>query len=237
MGLSKSPGPSGLGPAHWRILIQVQGVPEILAQAFNEILGSAQKREYRDLYAFRFALIPKDGVAGKHRPVAIGETITMAFHKILLSRLKAQVTGYLEHEQIAFRRNAHAVGVRMAFNSMQKEGTQAVALDMQNAFNSIPKEEILHGLDEAHVPLVLRNYTEARSAPRLGPLRRPAEHDAYCLGQNALLRQLKLIAYADDVLIFHENISVDAADIIREASDLARRFGLTVNVDKCKDRK
>ncbi|ESU40140.1 Reverse transcriptase, partial [Giardia duodenalis] len=233
MGLSKSPGPSGLGPAHWRVMIQVPGMPETL----NEILGSAQRREHRDLYAFRFALIPKDGVAGKHRPVAIGETITMAFHKILLSRLKAQVTGYLEHEQIAFRRNAHAVGVRMAFNSMQKEGTQAVALDMQNAFNSIPKEEILHGLDEAHVPLVLRNYTEARSAPRLGPLRRPAEHDAYCLGQNALLRQLKLIAYADDVLIFHENISVDAADIIGEASDLAKRFGLTVNVDKCKDRK
>ena len=249
MGLSKSPGPSGLGPAHWRVIIQVPGVPEVLAQAFNEILGSAQKREYRDLYAFRLALIPKDGAAGKYRPVAIGETITMAFHKILLSRLKAQVTGYLEHEQIAFRRNAHAVGVRMAFNAMQKEGTQAVSLDIQNAFNSIPREEILHGLDEAHVPLILRNYIEAflqlRHAAHLDsvpcgvPQGDPLSMMLYCLGQNAFLRQLKLkhpnlIAYADDVLIFHDNISVDATDIIREASDLARHFGLTVNIDKCK---
>ena len=60
MGLSKSPGPPGLGPAHWRVMIQVPGMPETLAQAFNEILGSAQRREYRDLYAFRFVLIPKD---------------------------------------------------------------------------------------------------------------------------------------------------------------------------------
>ena len=42
MGLSKSPGLSGLGPAHWRVLIQVPGVPDILVQAFNEILGSPE---------------------------------------------------------------------------------------------------------------------------------------------------------------------------------------------------
>ena len=82
MGLSKSPGPSGLGPAHWRVLIQVQGVPEALAQAFNEILGAAQRRGYRALYEFRLVLIPKDETGSKYRPIAISETIMMAFHKI-----------------------------------------------------------------------------------------------------------------------------------------------------------
>ena len=32
---------------------------------------------------------------------------------------------------------------------------------MTNAFNSIPREEILRGLDQASVPLILRNYIEA----------------------------------------------------------------------------
>ena len=49
----------------------------------------------------------------------------------------------------------------MAYNEMQKDSTQVISLDISNAFNSIPREEILHGLDEAHLPLVLRNYIEA----------------------------------------------------------------------------
>ena len=49
----------------------------------------------------------------------------------------------------------------MAYLEMQRDGTQAVSLDIANAFNSIPREEILRGLDQASVPLVLRNYIEA----------------------------------------------------------------------------
>ncbi|EFO64007.1 Reverse transcriptase [Giardia lamblia P15] len=161
MGLSKPPGPSGLGPAHWRVLIQAQGVPEALAQAFNEILGAAQRRGCRALYEFRLVLIPKDETGSKYRPIAISETIMMAFHKIVLSRLRTQILAFLETEQIAFRLNAHAVGVRMAYTEMQVDGTQAVSLDITNAFNSIPREEILRGLDQASVPLILRNYIEA----------------------------------------------------------------------------
>ncbi|ESU40766.1 Reverse transcriptase, partial [Giardia duodenalis] len=153
MGLSKSP-----GPAHWRILIQVQGVPEILAQAFNEIFCAAHRRGYRALYEFRLVLIPKDEEGNKYRPVAISETIMMAFHKIVL---RTQILAFLETEQIAFRLNAHAVGVRMAYMEMQRDGTQAVSLDIANTFSSIPREGILRGLDQANVPLVLRNYIEA----------------------------------------------------------------------------
>lgn len=45
MGLSKSSGPSRLGPVHWRS-IQVRCVPEILTQAFKEILSTTQRRRY-----------------------------------------------------------------------------------------------------------------------------------------------------------------------------------------------
>ena len=85
----------------------------------------------------------------------------MAFHKIVPSRLRTQILAFLETEQIAFRLNAHAVGVRMAYTEMQVDGTQAVSLDITNAFNSIPREEILCGLDQASVPLILRNHIEA----------------------------------------------------------------------------
>ncbi|EFO60774.1 Hypothetical protein GLP15_4996 [Giardia lamblia P15] len=44
---------------------------------------------------------------------------------------------------------------------MQVDGTHAVSLDITNAFNSIPREEILRGLDQASVPLILRNHIEA----------------------------------------------------------------------------
>ena len=117
--------------------------------------------QFRDLYAFRLALIPKEGAPGKYRPIAIGETIITVLHKILLAKLKDLTLRFLEPEQIAFLQNAHAIGVRRAFDQMQKEGTHAISLDISNAFNSIPREEILHGLDEAGMPLILRNYVES----------------------------------------------------------------------------
>ncbi|EFO65323.1 Reverse transcriptase/endonuclease, putative [Giardia lamblia P15] len=246
MGLSKSPGPSGLGPAHWRVLIQAQGVPEALAQAFNEILGAAQRRGYRALYEFRLVLIPKDETGSRYRPIAISETIMMALHKIVLSRLRTQILALLETEQIALHR-MHMGGVRMAYTEMQADGTHAVSLGITNAFNSIPREEILRGLDQASVPLILRNHIEAflqlRHAAHLDsvpcgvPQGDPLSMLLYCVGQNLFIKELKeryprLIAYADDILIFHSDNS-DATGIVTEATTLAKRYGLTVNTGKC----
>ena len=58
----------------------------------------------------------------------------------------------------------------------------------------------------------------------------------YCVGQNLFIKELKeryprLIAYADDILIFHSDNS-DATGIITEATPLAIRYGLTVDIDK-----
>ena len=127
-----------------------------------------------------------------------------AMHKLLLSRIQASKMARLH----------------LGRTPVQKEGMQAVALDIQNAFSSIPREEILHGLDEAHVPLVLRNYVEARSTPRLGPLWRPLSMMLYCLGQNAYMRQIKalypnIVASADDIVIFHNDLETDATELAR----------------------
>ena len=50
----------------------------------------------------------------------------------------------------------------------------------------------------------------------------------YCLGQNLFIKELKeryprLIAYADDILIFHS-----------DATRMAKQYGLTINMDKCR---
>ena len=136
----------------------------------------------------------------------------------------------------------------MAYMEMQRDGTQAVSLDITNAFNSIPREEILRGLDQASVPLVLRNYIEAflqmrhaahlESVPCGVPQGDPLSMLLYCVGQNLFIKELKeryprLIAYADDILIFHSDDS-DATEIIAGATRLAKQYGLTINMDKCK---
>ena len=60
----------------------------------------------------------------------------------------------------------------------------------------------------------------------------------YCVGQNAFIKQLKttyprLIAYADDILIFHDS-DVDATKIIEHATDVARHYGLAINIDNAR---
>lgn len=54
--------------------------------------------------------------------------------------------------------NAKAVGIRRAHDATQSAGAQAISIDIANAFNSIPRDEILNGLDVAQVPRTMRNY-------------------------------------------------------------------------------
>ncbi|EFO60974.1 Hypothetical protein GLP15_3331, partial [Giardia lamblia P15] len=161
----------------------------------------------------------------------------MAFHKIVLSRLRTQMLALLETEQM---HSTECTWVVSAWHTeTQVDGTQAVSLGITNAFNSIPREEILRGLDQAGVPLILRNHIEAflrlRHAAHLDSVPR-AEYAPTLRGAEPVHQELKeryprLIAYADDILIFHSDNS-DATGTIAEATTLARRYGLTINIDK-----
>ena len=157
MGLSKSPGPSGLGCA---------GESSSRCRASRRPLrrpstrSSARPRGGDTGPCTSSAWSsPKDETGSKYRPVAISETIMMAFHKIVLSRLRTQTLAFLETEQM---HSTECTWVVSAWHTeMQVDGTQEVSLGITNAFNSIPREEILRGLDQAGVPLILRNYIEA----------------------------------------------------------------------------
>ena len=183
LGVSKSP-----GPVHWRFLMQIPGVPDVIVDAFNELLGTQNRRAFRELYAFRMALIPKDN--GGYRPVVLSESIIVAFHKLLLTRFQAYMPDPSQG-QLAFISNAHAVGIRRAYDAMQAAGAQALTLDIQNAFNSIPRDEILNGLDAAQVPRTLRNYVASFLQLRHGlhlhevPQGDPLSMLLYCLGHSS----------------------------------------------------
>ena len=136
------------------------------------------------------------------------------------------------------------MGIRRAHDAMQCAGAQAISIDITNAFNSIPREEILNGLDVAQVPRTMRNYIASFLQLRHGlhmhevPQGDPLSMLLYCLGQGAFLEKVResfpsLIAYADDILIIHDD-SQNAQQIVDRAATLAREHGLTINLDKCK---
>ncbi|ESU34667.1 Reverse transcriptase [Giardia duodenalis] len=111
--------------------------------------------EVMAMFEFRAILIPKE--SDGYRPIAIGETVTNIFHRILLKRL-IRHANYLSCEQIAFKQNAYAVGVRRAHELISRPGMHAVSLDTKNAFNSLPRAEVVRALNEAGVPKVLIDY-------------------------------------------------------------------------------
>lgn len=105
-----------------------------LTQAYNELMTHPDAMsDVMALFEFRAVLIPKE--AGGYRPIAIGETITNIFHRILLKRL-IKHANYLSCEQIAFKKNAYPVGIRRAHELISRAGMQAISLDIKNAFNS-----------------------------------------------------------------------------------------------------
>eukprot|EP00701_Giardia_intestinalis_P001957 XP_001705781.1 Reverse transcriptase/endonuclease, putative [Giardia lamblia ATCC 50803] len=83
--------------------------------------------------------------------------VTNIFHCVLPKRLVRHAS-YLSCEQIAFKQNAYAVGVRRAHELISRRGMHAVSFDIKNAFNSLPRAEVARALNEAGVPKVLVDY-------------------------------------------------------------------------------
>ena len=127
---------------------------------------------------------------------------------------------------------------------MQSAGAQAVSIDIANAFNSIPRDEILNGLDIAQVPRTMRNYIASFLQLRHGlQFHEVPQGDSlsmllYCLGQRAFFEKVRshiptLLACANDLLIVHDE-SQDPQGIVDQVATLTREHGLTVIMDKCR---
>ncbi|ESU40402.1 Hypothetical protein GSB_155064, partial [Giardia duodenalis] len=242
----KAPGASGLGPVQLKAMKQNEEFTKYLTQAYNELMTHPDAMsDVMALFEFRAVLIPKE--AGGYRPIAIGETITNIFHRILLKRL-IKHANYLSCEQIAFKKNAYPVGIRRAHELISRAGMQAISLDIKNAFNSVPRAEVIRALNEAGAPLVLigyvKNFLELRHSEDVKcevcgvPQGDPLSMFLFCMAFERFLRRLKghgltFLAYADDVVVFHDAQTPPGA-IIQLATEEAAAMGLEIRGDKCR---
>ncbi|ESU35838.1 Reverse transcriptase, partial [Giardia duodenalis] len=173
--------------------------------------------------------------------------VTNIFHRVLLKRL-IRHANYLSCEQIAFKQNAYAVGVRRAHELISRPGMHAVSLDIKNALNSLPRAEVVRALNEAGVPKVLidyiRNFLDLRHSKDVKcevcgvPQGDPLSMFLFCMAIERLLRRLKergitFLAYADDIVAFHDE-AYPAGAIVQQATVEAAAMGLAIRSDKCK---
>ena len=233
----KASGVSGLGPVQLKAMKQNDSFVKYLTQAYNELTTHPEAMpEVMAMFEFRAILIPKE--SDGYRPIAIGETVTNIFHRILLKRL-IKHANYLSCEQIAFKQNAYAVGVRRAHELISRPGMHAVSLDIKNAFNSLPRAEVVRALNEAGVPKVLidyiRNFLDLRHSKDVKcevcgvPQGDPLSMFLFCMATERLLRRLKergitFLAYADDIVAFHDEAY--PAGVITQLA-----MGLTIRSD------
>ena len=135
--------------------------------------------------------------------------------------------------------NAYAVGVRRAHELISRPGMHPVSLDIKNAFNSLPRAEVVRALNEAGVPKVLidyiRNFLDLRHSKDVKcevcgvPQGDPLSMFLFCMAIERLLRRLKergitFLAYADDIVAFHDE-AYPAGAIVQQA------MGLTIRSD------
>ena len=233
-------GPSGLAKAHLLHLCEHAGAAEVFAAALAQLLASKDWAALGPLAEFRLKLLPKPG--GRWRPIAVQETLLVAFHRLLLRQTPA--LRRLPPWQLAFEHLAQVKAIRRAEELKRTHHLHTV--DVRNAFNSGPHPVILFALHRAGVPLgtveYVASFLAARRAPDLPsvpagvPQGDPLSMAMFCQclvwPVEASLPQYKVIAYADDlVLAAAEGVPADRARADAQAA--LATVGLTVEPAKC----
>ncbi|ESU40772.1 Reverse transcriptase/endonuclease [Giardia duodenalis] len=233
-------GPSGLGKKHLLFLCEKVGAADIFADAFRAIFGSCSWTDARPLCEFRLRLIPKPN--GKWRPIAIQETLLVAFHRLILKQTPS--LRKLPPWQLAFSPLAQVKAIARA--EALKRDCHLLTVDVKNAFNSVPHPVLLFSLHRARVPAATVSYVEsflrARHAPDLPavpagvPQGDPLSMAMFCHALTWLvesfLAQYEVLAYADD-MILASSPSVPASTVREDAHAALARVGLSVTIEKC----
>lgn len=233
-------GPSGLGRKHLIYLCERADAADVLANALRMLLNSANWDAAKSLSEFRLRLLPKPN--GKWRPIAIQETLLVAFHRMIL-RQTSQLRK-MPHWQYAFESLAQVKSIHKA--EELKKTHHLLTVDVKNAFNSLPHQVILFSLAKALVPkpviayvssfLKARHSLDLPSVPAGVPQGDPLSMAMFCLSLiwpvETFLNEHKIIAYADDIVIaFNPNIHLDT--VKQGAITALSKVGLVVEPSKC----
>ena len=233
-------GPSGLAKAHLLHLCEHAGAAEVFATALAQLLTSKDWAGVGPLAEFRLKLLPKPG--GRWRPIAVQETLLVAFHRLLLRQTPA--LRRLPPWQLAFEHLAQVKAIRRAEELKRTHHLHTV--DVRNAFNSVPHPAILFALHRAGVPQGLVGYVasflSARHAPDLPsvpagvPQGDPLSMAMFCHSivwpVESSLSAYEVLAYADDMILAADP-SVPASRVRDDARDALARVGLSVVPEKC----
>ncbi|ESU34727.1 Hypothetical protein DHA2_154256 [Giardia duodenalis] len=210
-----------------------------LTQAYNELTTHPEAMsDVTAMFEFRAILIPKesDGYPDRdrrdgheHLPPRPAEAADQA------CQLPLMRADRLHAERICGRREE---GPR----AHQQAGMHAVSLDTKKALNSLPRAEVVRALNEAGVPKVLidyiRNFLDLRHSKDVKcevcgvPQGDPLSMFLFCMAIERLLRRLEergitFLAYADDIVAFHDE-AYPAGAIVQQA------MGLAIRSNKCK---
>ncbi|EFO65688.1 Reverse transcriptase/endonuclease [Giardia lamblia P15] len=233
-------GPSGLGKRHLLYLCEKAGAAEIFADALKGLFSSCSWEHIRPLCEFRLRLLPKPN--GKWRPIAVQETLLVAFHRLLLRQ--APALRRMPSWQLAFESLAQVKAIHRA--EELKKSHHLLAVDVKNAFNSVPHSVILFSLCRAMAPrplvLYIASFLQARhsqdlpSVPAGVPQGDPLSMAMFCLSLiwpvDTFLSRYRIIAYADDIVVaFDQGTPLET--VREDARSALARIGLTVEGAKC----
>ncbi|KAE8301202.1 putative Reverse transcriptase/endonuclease [Giardia duodenalis] len=233
-------GPSGLGKPHLLHLCGAAGAAELFTSVLTTLFSSRNWAQLQPLCEFRLKLLPKSG--GRWRPIAVQETLLVAFHRLLLRRTPA--LRKLPAWQLAFEHLAQMKAIRAA--EELKRTHHLLTVDVRNAFNSVPHSVILFALRRAGVVqptvayiesfLAARHSSDLPAVPAGVPQGDPLSMAMFCQSLvwpvETYLGQYKVVAYADDLVIASEEaIPIDT--VKSDAQSALSRIGLTVELSKC----
>lgn len=170
----------------------------MVADAFEAIFADPSLvMEAPSLYAFRTVLIPK--ASGDFRPVAVQETLLTLLHRILLRQWQGTDTFKLADAQLAFRKNA-AIQAAIRVNDAMRQGKVLFSLDVSNAFNTLPFDQIEDALADCRAPSDFRSYVSAflrgRSSQELEqvtcgtPQGDPLSMALFCVAVDPIIRDI-----------------------------------------------
>ncbi|CAL6017666.1 Reverse_transcriptase (RNA-dependent DNA polymerase) [Hexamita inflata] len=268
----KAAGPSGFGPLH--ILYATRTLTETFVQwltdAFNELKKREQPCTRHNIFKFEVAYIPKKskGTEKRYRSICLGETVLQVFHKLFERQLNSKITHH--HRQYVGRKSgllsaklqvAHMLNNNQNHFAPQNDDTQTdtthnsaqddtiwdvVKVDIQNAFNELPHDQIRQALENSAISLQDRryifNHLQSRWADDI-PRVRQGVSTGDVISQKLFLacvdpilfeldeKGYRAVMYADDLTVLHKR--GEYHQTVELLANMFQKIGLVINKDKC----
>ena len=225
----RAPGRSRITYGHLKRLNANERTTKQLHELIKHIYSYPDKVP-QDFYTAELTMIPK-GNGGK-RPIALQESIVKVIHKHIAAIITSHAMGNEDFSGTQFcigNPEGTAEAAAKIYQELSKDRPCFVAsLDLSNAFNTIDQQCIITGLEHLNVPEEVREYVYhylrtyaihcvcdgyelTRRTHRGVPQGCPAAMALFSVGLFQTLREVieerkvKLVCYADDVVVMGES--------------------------------